>query len=295
MADCVTLLTAVANCQPRLGLRADIMHLVGPEKFSDMLDQSALQQILTTHTFGRTCYMLPSTTSTNDILKAFAQQGAPEGTVVVAEHQTRGRGRHGRTFASPAGVGIYVSLLVRPQVDAIRLPSLTLAIAAATAEALVEYCALPVCLKWPNDVEIHGKKVAGILSEAVLGAGVSPVAIIGIGINVNTTLDHLPAELHQHVTSLALASGHPWPRLPLLALLLAYLERLYEVFQQGDIASILQRWLHYGPIIGRQVRFTYESSAGLGTIVGLAADGALVVQHPDGMQQRLVAGEITFI
>jgi BirA family biotin operon repressor/biotin-[acetyl-CoA-carboxylase] ligase len=188
-----------------------------------------------------------------------------------------------------------VSLLVRPQVEAIRLPQLTLAIAVATAEALVEYCALPVRLKWPNDVEIHGKKVAGILSEAVLGAGVSPVAIIGIGINVNTTLEHLPAALHQHVTSLAMASGHPWPRLPLLALLLAHLERLYEVFQQGDIPSILQRWLHYGPIIGRQVRFTYASSGGTGTVVGLAEDGALVVQHPDGMQRRLVAGEITFI
>lgn len=271
------------------------MHLAGPEKSPDVLDLPALQRLLTTHTFGRTGYILPSTTSTNDIVKTLAQQGAPEGTVVVAEHQTRGRGRSGRTFASPGGVGIYLSLLVRPQVETIRLPQLTLASAVATAEALVEYCALPVGLKWPNDVEIHGKKVAGILSEAVFGAGVSPVVIIGIGINVNTTLAHLPPELHQRVTSLALAAGHPWPRLPLMAVLLAHLERLYQVFQQGDIPSILQRWLHYGPIIGRQVCFTYESSAGTGTVVGLDADGALLVQHTDGRQQRLVAGEITFL
>src|SRR5262252_5219111 len=250
------------------------MHTTWPDKSSDILDLPALQRLLTTQTFGRTLHILPATTSTNDIVKALAQQGAPEGTVVLAEHQTRGRGRYGRTFASPAGVGIYLSLLVRPRIATIRLPQLTLAIAVATAEALVEYCVLPVRLKWPNDVEIHGKKVAGILSEAVLGAGASPVAIIGIGINVNTTLAHLPPELHQHVTSLALASGHPWPRLPLIALLLAHLERLYQAFQQGDRAPILQRWLHYGQIIGRQVRFTSEYSAGTGTVVGLDADGA---------------------
>jgi biotin-(acetyl-CoA carboxylase) ligase len=105
----------------------------------------------------------------------------------------------------------------------------------------------------------------------------------------------LPPELHQHVTSLALASGHPWPRLPLIALLLAHLERLYQAFHRGDIAPILQRWLHHSQITGRQVRFTSEYSAGTGTVVGLDADGALVVQHSNGMRQRLVAGEVTFL
>ena len=271
------------------------MHMAWPATAPDMLDRAALQQLLTTQTFGRTLHILPSTASTNDIVKTLAQHGAPEGTVVVAEHQTHGRGRYGRTFASPAGVGIYLSLLVRPQVDTLRLPQLTLAVAVATAEAVVEHCALPVGLKWPNDVEIHGKKVAGILCEAVLGPGVPPVAIIGIGINVNTTLEHLPRELHQHVTSLALAAGHSWLRLPLIAVLLAHLERLYQAFHQGDIPSILQRWLHYGPIIGRQVCFTHESNAGTGTVVGLDADGALLVQNADGIRQRLVAGEVTFI
>jgi len=271
------------------------MHIAQPATSTDILDCLALQQLLATQTFGRTLHIVPSTTSTNDIVKTLAQHGAPEGTVVVAEHQTHGRGRYGRAFASPAGVGIYLSLLVRPHVDTLRLPQLTLAVAVATAEAVVEYCALPIGLKWPNDVEIHGKKVAGILCEAVLGTGAPPVAIIGIGLNVNTTLEHLPRELHQHVTSLALAAGHSWPRLPLIAVLLAHLERLYQAFHQGDIPSILQRWLHYGPIIGRQVCFTYGSSAGTGTVVGLDVDGALLVQHTDGMRQRLVAGEVTFI
>jgi BirA family transcriptional regulator, biotin operon repressor / biotin---[acetyl-CoA-carboxylase] ligase len=263
---------------------------------SDILDTTALQQLLTTQEFGRTVYILPSTTSTNDIVKDLAQHGAPEGTAVVAEHQTQGRGRHGRSFVSPAGVGIYVSLLLRPQADTQRLPQLTLAVAVATAEALAEYSALPIRLKWPNDVEISGKKVAGILCEAVLHPVASPLVIIGIGINVNTVLEQFPPELHQHVTSLALAAGHTWARLPLLALLLAHLERLYRAFQQGNSTPIRQRWLHYGgQMIGRQVRFAPEPSAGVGTVVDLDENGALLVQNADGTQHRLVAGEVLFL
>jgi BirA family biotin operon repressor/biotin-[acetyl-CoA-carboxylase] ligase len=263
---------------------------------SDILDTTALQQLLTTQEFGRTVYLLPSTTSTNDIVKDLAQHGAPEGTAVVAEHQTQGRGRHGRSFVSPAGVGIYVSLLLRPQADTQRLPQLTLVVAVATAEALAEYSTLPVRLKWPNDVEISGKKVAGILCEAVLHPVASPLVIIGIGINVNTVLEQFPPELHQHVTSLALAAGHTWARLPLLALLLAHLERLYRIFQQGHITLVRQRWLHYGgQMIGRQVRLAPEPSAGVGTVVDLDEDGALLIQHADGTQHRLVAGEVLFL
>lgn len=267
-----------------------------PPQDSDVLDTPSLQQLLTTQVFGRTLYILPSTTSTNDIVKHLAQHGAPEGTAVVAEHQTQGRGRHGRSFVSPARVGIYVSLLVRPQTDTQRLPQLTLAMAVATAEALAEYSALPVHLKWPNDVEIYGKKVAGILCEAVLPPAASPLVIVGIGINVNTALEHFPPALHQHVTSLALAAGHTWARLPLLALLLAHLERFYWAFQQGDITPVRQRWLHYGSqMIGRQVRLASEPSAAVGTVVDLDADGALLIQHADGTRHRLVAGEALFL
>jgi BirA family biotin operon repressor/biotin-[acetyl-CoA-carboxylase] ligase len=263
---------------------------------SDVLDMTSLQRLLTTQEFGRTMYILPSTTSTNDIVKDLAQHGASEGTAVVAEYQTQGRGRHGRSFVSPAGVGIYLSLLVRPQADIHRFPQLTLAVAVATAEALAEYSALSVRLKWPNDVEISGKKVAGILCEAVLNPLASPLVIIGIGINVNTALEQFPPELHQHVTSLALAAGHTWARMPLLALLLAHLECLYEDFQQGNMTSVRQRWLHYGgQMIGRQVRFAPESSADVGTVLDLDEDGALLIQRVDGTRHRLVAGEVFFL
>ncbi len=262
---------------------------------ADALEPSALQQLLTTHTFGRVLQVWPSATSTNDLVKTLAQDGAPEGTVVIADHQTNGRGRQGRTFASPAGVGIYLSLLLRPQIDMARLPQLTLVSAVATAQALTAYSALPVQLKWPNDVEVYGKKVAGILCEAAVSPSTATLAIIGIGINVNTALEDFPLELQPFVTSLALAAGHSWSRAPLIALLLAHLERLYTLFQQGHMATILAQWLHYGPIVGRRVRFTQDTRALTGIVAGLDEDGALRVHDPAGTLYRLVAGEVVFL
>jgi BirA family biotin operon repressor/biotin-[acetyl-CoA-carboxylase] ligase len=261
---------------------------------SDPLDAHLLQQLLTTQTFGRTVHLLTQTASTNDVAKTLAQQGAPEGTVVLAEQQTQGRGRQGRSFASPKGVGIYLSLLLRPWGEASRFPQLTLLVAVAVADTLAEESALPIDLKWPNDVCIHGKKVAGVLTEGVFLPHVSPAVIIGIGINVNTTLEHLPPDLHAHVTSLALAAGHSWARPPLIALLLSHLERLYQTFQQVGIAPILSRWLHYSRIVGRRALFPQEHGMVAGVVLGLDDDGALVVQDAAGQRQRVVSGGVIF-
>ncbi|MGE3540809.1 MAG: biotin--[acetyl-CoA-carboxylase] ligase [Candidatus Tectimicrobiota bacterium] len=262
---------------------------------ADPLEVSALQGLLSTQTIGQTLRVLASTTSTNDVLKTLAQQGAPEGTVVLADHQTHGRGRYGRTFASPPGVGIYLSLLLRPPVEAHQLSPLTFVAAVAAAEAIGTYSALPVQLKWPNDVEIHAKKVAGILSEAVLHPPAPPAVILGIGINVNTTLSHLPPELHPHVTSLALAAGHPWPRSPLIVAFLTHFEHWYQLFQQGAREAIFQAWLRYSALLGRQVAFTHAAQTAQGLVVGLDHDGALLVQQATGAVCRVVAGEVSFL
>ena len=132
-----------------------------PPSIPDPLAADSLQRLLTTETLGRVLHLRAQTTSTNDIAKQLARDGAPEGTVVLAEQQHKGRGRQGRSFASPAGVGIYMSLLLRPQVDLSRLSQLTLLAAVATAEAIAEVSSLSVELKWPNDVMIHDKK-AGV-------------------------------------------------------------------------------------------------------------------------------------
>jgi BirA family biotin operon repressor/biotin-[acetyl-CoA-carboxylase] ligase len=267
-----------------------------PDPTLAVLDRKHIQTLLGTTTFGRTLHIFPQTPSTNDNAKALALQGAPEGTVVLAEEQLRGRGRQGRSFASPPGVGLYLSLLLRPTVPPSRLPPLTLMVAVAVAEAVAEVTSLDIRLKWPNDVEVREKKVAGILTEGVMRPDRQTVVIVGIGINVNTALAHFPEDLRGRVTSLALAAGQRFDRPSLIASLLGHLETCYHTFQDIGMAPILQRWLHYGPIIGRQVRFTQDDATQQhGTVVGLDEDGALRVQLDDGGQERLIAGQAEFL
>ena len=266
-----------------------------PPSIPDPLAADSLQRLLTTETLGRVLHLRAQTTSTNDIAKQLARDGAPEGTVVLAEQQHKGRGRQGRSFASPAGVGIYMSLLLRPQVDLSRLSQLTLLAAVATAEAIAEVSCLSVELKWPNDVMIHDKKAGGILTESIFQTNLSPAAIVGIGINVNTALDQFPAELRYQVTSLALAAGRFVPRPQLIAAILGRLEPLYHIFQQQGLAPILPRWLHHGRIAGKPVRCNTERGIEEGVVLGLDEDGALLVRGRDNARLRVVSGEVIFL
>ena len=260
----------------------------------DPLEADGLHRLLTTEMLGRIIHVKAQTTSTNDIAKQLARDGAPEGAVVLAEQQHRGRGRQGRNFVSPAGVGIYMSLLLRPRIELSRLPQLTLLAAVATAEAIAEVSSLPVELKWPNDVMIHGRKTGGILTESVFQADLSPTAIVGIGINVNTALEQFPAELRHQVTSLALAAGRFVPRAKLIAAILNRFEPLYHTFQLQGLDPILPRWLHYGRITGKPVRCSTERGVEEGVALGLDADGALLIRGRDGSRLRVVSGEVEF-
>ena len=262
---------------------------------SDPLAVDVLNGLLATRTLGRNLRVEVRTASTNDIAKQLARDGAPDGTVVMADQQLRGRGRQGRSFASPAGVGIYMSLLLRPRVDLGRLPQLTLLAAVATAEAVQEISSLSVELKWPNDIMIRGKKAGGILTESVIQADQAPVAVLGIGINVNTTLEQFPAELRGQATSLALAAGRFIPRLPIAAAVLGSFEALYETFQQEGLAPLLPRWLHYGRVAGKPVRCTTERGVEEGVALGLDVDGALLVRSRENPRLRVVSGEVVFL
>ena len=271
-----------------------MMHRPDVALLDDALDVSVLQRLLTTQTLGHPLHVLAETASTNDDVKQLAHQGAPEGTVVVAAQQTRGRGRQGRSFASPAG-GLYLSVLLRPRVETSQLSQLTLVVAVAVAEALTTVTKLPIALKWPNDVEIHGKKVAGILTEAILRADVPPAVVVGIGINVHTTLAQFAPDLRQRITSLVLETGRPVARQQLIATLLARLECCYAAFQRDDTSHMHERWLHYGRIIGRQVRFTQGDTEATAVVLGLDTDGALLVRTEASAPQRVISGDVTFL
>jgi BirA family transcriptional regulator, biotin operon repressor / biotin---[acetyl-CoA-carboxylase] ligase len=174
--------------------------------------------------FGRPYEHVGSTPSTQQLLAP----EAPEGALVVAEEQTAGRGRLGRRWLAPAGTSLLCSLQLRPTVDTERLPELTGVAARACAEAIAALTGLEPALKFPNDVLVHGRKVAGILAEAREGR-----IVLGIGINVNVTADELPQDVDRAATSLLVESGREHDRAELLAELLERLERRYETWLSG--------------------------------------------------------------
>ncbi len=223
--------------------------------------------------------------STQDVARALAEEGAEEGLVVVAEEQERGRGRRGRSWASARG-GLWLSILLRPGSPTLLGP-LNLALGVAVARAIRALYGLEARLKWPNDVEVGGRKVAGVLVEAASGPGHPLTAIAGIGVNVNNPL---PEELRGRAAALAELLGRSLQRRPLLARLLAEVDRVYTKLK-ADPRGILEEWLSYSSTIGRVVKVVAEDGEHYGVAAGLAEDGGLVVDI-DGEKRIFHVGEV---
>ncbi|MCA9578845.1 MAG: biotin--[acetyl-CoA-carboxylase] ligase, partial [Myxococcales bacterium] len=245
-------------------------------------DAERCREALDTERYGRSLTALSATESTMDDARAAAEQGAPDGHVVVADHQRNGRGSHGRAWSSPAGTDLYFSLVLRPTLTLSDLPPLTLAVGLAVAqtlEALLNGSSGQhrVHIKWPNDVFVDEKKCAGILVET-RSIGAAPAAVIvGVGVNVNR-LGFEP-ELASASTSLALALGAAYPREPLLAQVLGALERQVTRFSvsgpAGIAADVDARLLHRGE--------TVRVDDVRGTLTGVSPEGALCVTDERGV------------
>lgn len=251
---------------------------------------------LTTRWLGRSYLFFPECGSTSDVAAERARAGAPEGLVVLAEAQTGGRGRLGRTWHSPAGSNLTFSILLRPTRPPPEIPPLTLLVGAAVAEALCRFGVVPR-LKWPNDVQLASgaqgaepRKVAGILTEmATEGDRVGHV-VVGIGLNVNATT--FPPELADKATSLALALGRPVDRAALLAAALAEIEIAYRQFcAEGPVAAVA-RWEKHGAL-GARCRVRAGGQDLEGVTLGIDPDGALRIAADDGRVHRVVSGELT--
>lgn len=222
--------------------------------------------------------------STQAVAFALAEQGAPDRTVVVAEHQTAGRGRRGRRWLDEPGASLLVSILVRPRLAVAHWPLLSLTAAVATAEALTAAAGVAARLDWPNDVLVDGRKVAGVLLESRVGP--APVVVVGIGVNVAQT--RFPPELAGLATSLALAAGRAVDREAVLAALLDRFDHWRDRLEREGFAPVRARWLALAAILGRRVSVEGRT----GVAVDLDADGALVLA--DGpVRHRVVAGEVT--
>ena len=230
--------------------------------------------------------------STNELAKRYFQKAAPEGMVFLAESQNKGKGRAGRTWYSPEKSGIYMSVLLKPDLETIQVPPLTLMAGVATVKAVNEFSRSPAALKWPNDILLNGKKLGGILCELSFHEDRSAV-VIGIGINVNTEKSQFPADLQEMATSLLQANGEPVDRAQLVISLLDNLDREYQTFLKEGTPALAKSWAQHTEMFGKQIRLTHKAKSITGTAQRLDDEGRLVILTEDGKEMAFDSGEVT--
>ncbi len=258
----------------------------------DLLLPAELQAGLETEIVGRELVYFADTDSTNDRAHALAKDGAAEGTVVIAEAQQAGKGRLGRRWTSPAGVNLYASIILRPPIAPRHASQLTFLSAAAVARAISESTGLTPTVKWPNDVLLDGRKVAGLLNELDAETERIRYLILGVGVNVNMRAEQFPDDLRYPASSLAMASGGEVSRLLFTRTLLEQLDRLYSQYRREGFEPIMQAWQEYFVLTGQQVEVDCQGRLLRGRVVGLDDDGALLLQLADGRQERVLAGDV---
>jgi BirA family transcriptional regulator, biotin operon repressor / biotin---[acetyl-CoA-carboxylase] ligase len=243
--------------------------------------------------FGDPIYFVTETPSTNDLAASLAERGAPEGAAVFASAQTAGRGRFGRTWFSPPGAGLYVSIVCRDEHAA---PFVTLAGGVAVAEGIRAATGLPVQIKWPNDIVVEvtaparRRKLAGILAEASTGADGLQYVILGFGINLHPAA--YPPELSDRATSIEAELGRPADGAPVLAEILASFAGWFARLSRGDSRDLLARWRELAPS-ARGAALEWDTPGGVitGVSAGVADDGALLVRVHDRVE-RIISGEL---
>lgn len=262
----------------------------------DLLDQEALCQTLAgTTVVGRTIRCLNETVSTNTDAFRSAEDGAVEGTVVLADRQTGGKGRLGRRWESPAGVNLYCSIVLKPDLAPSEAPQLTFLSAVATARAITAVTGLQPAIKWPNDLLLNDRKVAGLLNEMSAETDRISFVILGIGVNLNMQADQFPGDLRSPATSLLLESGRPVSRLRFASILLQELDREYVRFVREGFDPVRDEWSRLCNAAGRTVRVDMGNGVLQGKFGGLDRDGALLVRLPDGALERVLSGDVILV
>jgi BirA family biotin operon repressor/biotin-[acetyl-CoA-carboxylase] ligase len=278
----------IIESAPRKGYRL--------EKAADLMADHDIQACLHTQVIGRPeLICLSQTDSTNLQAKNLAARGAPEGTVVVAEAQTNGRGRRGRTWFSPAGKSIYASIVLRPSMAPAQAPQITLMTAVAVAHALQDTTGLKVEIKWPNDILIAHKKVAGILTEISTEMDAIDYVVVGLGLNVNITDADMPSDIQSIATSVQMQIGRQFPRSQLLCKILQHFESSYETLKQDGFKPIIDQWRLMSDIIGQQVYVDMLAFGYTGIVENVDDDGVLILKDRNGQRHRIFSGDVTRI
>lgn len=250
-------------------------------KTPDKVTANEIQLGLKTETFGRYIHFEEEVTSTQKIALRLAYEGAKEGTLVIAEQQTAGRGRMDRKWFSPKGTGIWMSLILRPPIPPQKAPQLTLLTAVAIAQAIQEKANIVPDIKWPNDILINGKKCVGILTELQADPDRIHSVIIGIGINVNQTMEQFPEEIRTIATSLAIEKGERIQRAQLVQEILLRLERLYQQYLQYGFRPIKLLWEGYATSIGKEITARTLNGTIKGIALGITDEGMLMLEDEE--------------
>jgi len=260
-------------------------------------DLARFRHLLRTRSLGQTCHYAPVLDSTNSSVRVLGQQGSPEGSMVLAEAQTAGRGQAGKTWISPPGRNLYVSVLLRPPIAPAQAPLISLLTAVAVVDTLRQEGA-SCGIKWPNDVLIDGRKVAGILTELETYRDTVRFVVVGIGLNVNMPRAALDRELGMiapTATSLQAALARVLDREAVLASLMASLEHWYETYRAAGVAPLHEAWEARSLMRGRRVRASTPEASWQGTAEGISPSGQLLLRQDTGETLALTSAEVRFI
>jgi len=256
------------------------------------LQPDALRKRLAAGRFGKRIFYLPETGSTNVFAYRRAQEGGAEGEIVIAETQTHGKGRLGRQWVSPPYMNLYMSVILRPTLAPADTPQITLASAVALAETVESFASFRPEIKWPNDILVERKKLAGILAESCCDRSRVLFVIVGIGVNLNFPLESMPERIRERATSLWMLTRKPVDRTAFAGQLIQNLDRCYGDLAEKGFAFTAQRWESYFRLKGERVRVELPDQPICGKALGVDADGALLVEEEGGRIRRVLAGDV---
>lgn len=249
---------------------------------------------LKTEFIGQTIHYEETVDSTQIIAKRMGMEGAQEGTVVIAEEQLKGKGRLNRHWHSPPSSGVWMSIILRPNIPIQKAPQLTLLTAVAIVKGIQKVTNLSAQIKWPNDVFMHGKKVTGILTELLAESDRINAVIIGIGINVNQKKEDFPEDLQEIATSLAIEAGKKFDRATLIRSIFQELEKLYKIYLSHGFDPIKQLWEKYSMTIGKMITARTLTENIFGKALGITNDGVLLIEDEQGKIHHIFSADIQY-
>ncbi|MFC7320673.1 biotin--[acetyl-CoA-carboxylase] ligase [Halobacillus campisalis] len=258
----------------------------------DKTSENTIHWGLSTSWIGHQLHHYEEVDSTQDIVHQLAKQGKPHGTVVVADEQIKGKGRMSRPWHSPKGKGIWMSILLRPELSPVQAPQITLLAATVLAKVITSQSQLIPFIKWPNDILINHKKVSGILTEMQAEHDQIQYVAIGIGINLNQSAEEIPVDIRHKASSLRAESKEEWNITSTIQEILKQFESTYDQYAAEGFNYVKEIWETYGYKIGEKVTISTMRRTWEATLVGIEPDGALIARDSEGKREKLYSAEI---